>query len=109
MNAPANLRRDSYIPTVQALLPGCEGDELRLRCGILLMRDFATAQHRWSTEEAGIVLEHIQRLATAHAFASMPADRLEDIHHALVRLGTVATDLARIFPAASAEGEDARG
>jgi hypothetical protein len=102
-------RRDAYVPMVEALLPGCEGEELKLRCGILLMRDYATSRLRWCTAETGELLLVIQRIATQYAFTTIGLAALESLHHELVRLSAVATNLARIFPAAPAGGEDARG
>jgi hypothetical protein len=113
MNAPTTIqstghpRRDVYIPQVQTMLPGCAGEELRLRCGILLSRDYATARLRSCEGEVEPVLQHIERLATVYGFASMPDDDLKALHYQIVRLFSVASGLHRVF--ASREGSDARG
>lgn len=117
MNAPARIpsdvkrsaRRDAYIPIVTAHLPGCAGEELQMRCGMLLMRDSAAARLRWITEEPGYVLEHIQRLTSKYALAIMPFDDLQMLYRTVMRLGMSAAALATLFPAAPAEGADARG
>lgn len=109
MNAPAQIRnraRDAYIPTVQALLPGCEGDELTLRCSILNMRDRATSHLRGCSEDAGPVLQTVELLATRYAFTSMPIEDLKALRYQMVRLVSCASGL-EAFAWSYAGGSDA--
>ena len=115
MNAEAP-RWQQYIPTVQAFMPGCDGDELRERCGLLLMRDRAAATKASCAEESYYLLEHIERVATNHAFRGMPLHYLRRLRYELVKVVSAASGLelfARgdLTPdeAAPGEGEDGRG
>lgn len=113
MNAEAP-RWHQYIPTVQAFLPGCEGDELRDRCGLLLMRDQAMVTKQNCSEEAYALLDHVERTASAYAFQSMRLDFLHRLRAALLKVVTASSDLeafARDFlnpQPAPGEGENAR-
>ena len=66
--------------------PGCVGDDRRRRCGILYMRDRATAALRTAAWEAAAILTHVEALASVYAFASVSAAELEELHHGLIRL-----------------------
>src|SRR3546814_19262090 len=93
MTAPANITPaavERYGPTLDALCPGFDGVQRRQRCGILYLRDRATAGLRVAGWEASMVLRTIESLACVHVFATMPAGELEELHHALVRLLVVA-------------------
>lgn len=109
MNAPTTFpkphARDKYVPQVETLLPGCTGDELKLRCGLLLSRDYATARLRWCPDEVAPILQHIEFLTTRHAFASMPIEALKALQYQVVMLSAAASGLSDLFM-----GEpDARG
>lgn len=109
MNAPANIptrKREVYRPAVMAILPGCHGEELEHRCSILLMRDNAGSALRWASYEAAEILHAIQRLATEHAFAAMPVERLKHLRYNLNRLVATASNLETF---ARWENGDARG
>ncbi len=89
MTAPANIVPPvvaRYAPTLDALRPGCSGMDQRLRCGILYMRDRATTALQVAGWEAGAILQHVVALATVHAFAPMPANELQELHHSMTRL-----------------------
>lgn len=81
--APVVVR---YGPVLDAMRPGCRGTDQRLRCGILQMRDRATAALRVAGWEAAGVLQHVVALSSVHAFASMPTNELEELHHSMIRL-----------------------
>lgn len=111
MNAEAPRWRQ-YIPTVQAFLPGCEEEELRDRCGLLLMRDQAMATKAGCAEESYYLLEHVERTACAYAFQPMALSRLHALRSALLKVVTAASDLevfARNPASPPGEGDDARG
>jgi hypothetical protein len=95
MNAPARIpaTRDRYIPQVRAFVPLCRGEDLQLRCSLLLIRDQATAGLRRCSGEAAPVLDTIERLATQYAFAKLPIAELKDLRLHLVRLTTCASGL----------------
>ena len=89
MTAPANINApvvDRYGPTLDALRPGCGPEERRLRCGILYLRDRATAALRVAGWEARCILEHIEALAAVHAFATMPTEELAELRRGMIRL-----------------------
>ena len=88
--APVEIR---YGATLDALRPGCRDRERRLRCGILYMRDRASAALRVAGWEASLVLAAVESLASVHAFAPMPAAELDELHHGLIRLTSVASAL----------------
>ena len=98
MNATATIAR--YAPTLDALRPGCGERERRLRCGILYLRDRASAAMRVAGWEASLILQTVESLAGVHAFATMPAAELDELHHGLVRLTSVANALDQRGPRA---------
>lgn len=93
MNAPVTPARDRYVPTVKGFVPLCEGEELKLRCSILLIRDQAAAGSRHCSWEAAPTLEHVERLGAHYAFAKMPISRLKDLRNQMLRLATSASGL----------------
>lgn len=109
MNAPARIRtrrpvhRNDYRKQVEIRRPGASGEEVELLCSVALMSDRAQARLIWCTREAGIVWQHIIDLAEICLSESVPLEQLRDIRLAIIRLGTIAVELARLFPAASAE------
>lgn len=110
MNAPAGIKpaaRDKYIPIVTHHLPTCEGQELSIRCSILLVRDQATSSLRRCSDEAHGILTEIQRLATLNAYRSMPLEHLAELRRHLVRLLSCASGLEMF--AYELGGSDARG
>lgn len=116
MNAPVKVRsrRDDYIPQVRAFVPLCEGEELTLRCSILLARDMATKQMQRCSDEAYGILAAIAGLASRYAFTPMPRERLEEIRYEIVRLVSCASGIEMFAfkmasPDTKAGGQDARG
>lgn len=116
MNARAKVEsaRDRYRPVVRHHLPGCEGDELMLRCSLLLTRDMATAQLHRCSEEAEGLLATIAGLAGRYAFAPMPVRRLRELREQIVRLTSCASGIEMFAfklasPNVEAGGQDARG
>lgn len=115
MNAPANIlpkRAALYEPQVRAFMPGVEGEELSLRCSILLARDQATRGMTRCSDEAAGVLAEVERLARDVAFNRLPLDILRDVRAQLVRLLSCATGLETIAYRIAHPGEggvDARG
>lgn len=116
MNASAKVlsRRDDYIPQVKAFVPLCDGEELTLRCSILLARDMATKQMQRCSEESYGILAAIAGLASRYAFAAMPIERLEELRYEIVRLVSCASGIEMFAfklssPDAEAGGQDARG
>lgn len=95
MNAPAKIEpsRDRYLPIVKHHLPHCEGEELSLRCSILMMRDQAASNLRACSDEAAGCLSEVQRLASVYAYHSMPLEQLAALRYQLLRLTTCASGL----------------
>jgi hypothetical protein len=87
VNAPVrDITRDDYAPTVRALMPGSDGEDMEIRCSLLLMRDCATSAKRYCSEEAWPVLDHVERLASHYAFKHMPLDRFTELRAAMRKL-----------------------
>lgn len=82
MNAPAATyrapKRDDYIPVVRGLLPLCDGEELQLRAGLLMMRDRALATKQTACQSSWELLDIIERESAFAAFRSMPIDDLRE-------------------------------
>lgn len=120
MNAPIQPRWRQYIANVTAFLPGCDGEELRARCGLLVMRDQAMATKPACAEESYPLLEHVERTACNYAFQPMALHRLQRLRYELSKVVSAASGLelfARdlltpddLTPehAAPGEGDDAR-
>lgn len=113
MNASVQIERwRQYLPTVEAFLPGCGEDELRDRCGLLLMRDQAAATKASCAEEAYHLLEHVERTAGNHAFRPMSIEYLHRLRAELLKVVSAASGLelfARGQLTTPGEGENARG
>jgi hypothetical protein len=112
MNAPAQITpaRERYLPIVRHLLPGCMGEELQLRCSILLMRDKATSNMRHCSEEAHGILGEINRLAARYAYESMPIEELQELRRQMVQLTSCASGLEMFaWRLANPGGADAGG
>jgi hypothetical protein len=109
VNAPAKITpsRDRYIPIVKHHCPLAEGDELAMRCSILMLRDQASSRLRICSEDAYGTLHEIERLATIYAYQSMPLEHLRDLRYRLIQLTTCASGLQTF--ALGMRGEDARG
>lgn len=86
------LAREAYEPMVCMFVP-CDGEELKLRSGMMLMRDRATERLRHCSDEAAGVLLHVQRLGLEYALASMPLERLAEMRRNMVRLVATASAL----------------
>jgi hypothetical protein len=111
MNAPAKIKpgRDRYRPIVTHHMPGCRGEELLLRCSILLMRDQAASSLTRCSEEAHGILHEVQRLATAYAYARIPIDELKELRYRLLQLTQTASGLEMFAYRLSQSGEAHEG
>jgi hypothetical protein len=110
VNAPAriSLPRDAYIPAVTRLMPSVHGDELSLRCSLMLMRDQASSALRRCTEDAFGLLTALEALATRYVFQEMTVDELKQVRWMLVSLTATASSvngfaLGRLAPPAGGE------
>jgi hypothetical protein len=95
VNAVAKIKpaRDRYLPIARHHLPGCEGEELQVRCSILLMRDQASSSLRRCSDEAAGTLNEVQRLATLYAYAPIPLEELKELRYRLLQLTQTASGL----------------
>jgi hypothetical protein len=91
MNAPAQIlppHLAHHVSAVHAMLPGCAGKELELRCRLLSARNsasFALGRACCSEDSTGVVTE-IARLGTLYAFAPLGVDQLSRLMEALKRM-----------------------
>lgn len=88
-----DLRRQQYEPTVRALMPGAEGDELDVRCSLLLMRDCSTSAKNSCSEEAWPILDQVERLTSRFAFQAMPIEDLVELRRVLRLVVAAAANL----------------
>lgn len=101
MNAPARIPAgpawERYIPVVDQLRPGGTDAENRHRAGLLLLRDLAAKRQGTASEAACMVFAVIEEIAHGCALATMSPDQLDVIRLALIRLGTGARELEKVF------------
>lgn len=72
------VRRDDYIPVVRGLLPLCQGEELDLRAGLLMMRDRALATKSTACQSSWELLDIVERESAFAAFRTMPLEDLQE-------------------------------
>lgn len=110
MNAPAKIMpaREKYALIVQHHCPSAQGEELSLRCSILLLRDKATSNARHCADEAAPILHEIERLATLYAYSNIPTDELKELRYRLLQLTQTASGL-NMFAYRLSGGADASG
>lgn len=92
-----------YVPILEGLRPGARGDEQRMRCGILYLRDRAIAGRDRACWEASLVLGALETMACVHATRSMAIDQLDTVHRSMVGLMSIATMLEQHGPASEAK------
>lgn len=95
-------RREDYEPVVKGMIPFCSGEELRLRTGLLLMRDRAmsTKAHAVSTgmsASAWALLDIIIREASESAFQGMPIEALREFRALCVKCVLIAQAFDRLY------------
>lgn len=106
MNAPVvHESRRQYVPTVNALMPGAQGDELDIRCSLLLMRDCAAAAKGSCSGEAYPILDEVERLASRFAFQGMPIEELQELRKVMRQIVAAAASLDDW----AGKGNDGRG
>lgn len=96
----------SYIPSLDALMPGKGDEERRLRCGMMLLRDRAIRARQEAGWEADMVLGAVQNIASENALAPMALEDIRHLHYNLLRLVATASNLQTI---ASRKAQDANG
>jgi hypothetical protein len=107
MNAPAEIptiRREDYEPTIRALMPSSEGEDMEIRCSLLLMRDCAASEKRFCCEDSWPLMDHVERLASGYAFHHMPLDRFRDIRDALRKTVAAAASFESVHQQMAREG-----
>jgi len=119
MNAPDAIadyrppRRSDYEPIVKGMIPFCDGEELRLRAGLLLLRDRAMATKAGGvttgmTASAWALLDIVERECSEAAFQGMPLEALREFRELCVKCVMIASAFDRIYhPAQPAPGEAA--
>jgi hypothetical protein len=100
VNAPASNPHPpawrSYGPALDRLMPCKDGEERRLRCGMMLMRDRAMRAREKAGWESGLILRAVQDIASEHALSPMSVEQLKHLHYSLVRLVATASNLETI-------------
>lgn len=109
-NEVKRVARDKYVPIVRHHMPHCEGEELSLRCSLLLMRDQAASRLDKCSEEAWPTLSEVNRLATLYAYRRIPLGELRDLRRRLIQLTMCASGLEMFaYRLAYPGGTDAGG
>jgi hypothetical protein len=103
MNA---TRRQDYEPTVRALMPASDGEDMEIRCSLLLMRDCAASAKRYCSNDAWPVMDQVERLAGDYAFRTMPIEKYRGLRDALRKLVAACACLDAV--ADEADGGNAR-
>lgn len=103
MNAQTPITRatgpawERYLTTVECLRPGGSDEEKRHRAGILLLRDIATERMQAASEPAAMVFHVIEQIAARTSFVGLSEEQLDATRMALIRLGTGARELEKVF------------
>lgn len=106
MNAYRAPVRDDYAPIVRGIIPFCDGEELQLRCSLLLMRDRAMAAKRAACEASWALLDLVERESSQVAFRGMPIDDLREFRRLCVRCVSTASGFDMLYqPRLPIEGE----
>lgn len=110
MNAQTNLPKglSAHKQTVRAMLPNVVGEELELRCRLLVARNtasFALSRQVREEDAQGLLVE-IDALAARYAFADLDTDQIKKLLEGL-RLMMRATAFLNEFT--DLRGADARG
>lgn len=112
MNAPAQIAPwQRYAEAVEAQLPGVFGEQLELRCRLMLARDTASAALWRCTDDETVIMHEIMRLGSLYAFREMPIDALEKLLRAQRRMMQAASALGEFVDALNPQTRetDARG
>ena len=104
MNAPSPVQRQDYEPTVRALMPSSAGEDMEIRCSLLMMRDCAASEKRFCCEDTWPLMDHVERLAGHYAFHHMPLDRFREIRDALRRTVAAAACFEHVHLQLAREG-----
>ena len=106
MNAPPSQyrppRREDYEPIVKGIIPFCDGEELHLRAGLLLMRDRAMASKAGAvtsgmSTSAWALLDLVERESSEAAFHAMPIEVLREFRELCVKCVVIAQAFDRIY------------
>ncbi len=105
MNDYRPPRRQDYEPIVKGMIPFCEGDELTIRAGLLMMRDRAMATKAGALNASGsgmsssswALLEIVEREASESAFQAMKIEDLQEFRRLCVQCVTLAQSFDRLY------------
>lgn len=106
MNAPADQLPAAwarYLPTVAALCPSADPEQLELRARLMLLIDLAGQDLQQCTWESGQALTAIEAIAFAHRLTPMSTDMLKAMRLALLKFYRAARELERVFAPPCAE------
>jgi hypothetical protein len=99
-------RHEDYIPIVKAMIPFCDGEDLRLRCGLLLMRDRAIASKPNTVEPTWQLLDIVQRESEEAAFRTMSLDDLREIRRLCIAVVMAANGFNQFYQPSLPVGEE---
>jgi hypothetical protein len=91
-------KREDYEPIVRGLRPFCEGEELKLRTGLLLMRDTAIATKTYACEPAWMLLDLIEREANMSALNhKLKVEELQTIRALCIQCAVAAQGFDKLY------------
>lgn len=101
-------RREDYAPIVKGLLPLCEGEELKLRSSLMLLRDRALSTKAHAVDDmsasAWALLEIIIREADEAALQGMPLEALTEFRALCMECALLAQRFERLYQPQGVEG-----
>ena len=101
MNAapiPGPTKRADYEPIVKGLRPDCYGEELELRSGLMLIRDRAIATKPISCEPSWLLLDIVEREASAAALNhKLNLEDMRALRRLLIECVCTASNFERLY------------
>ncbi len=84
-------RREDYEPIVKGLMPYCSGEELMIRCSLLLMRDRALATKPVASASGWALLDIVEKEANEVALRGMDIENLREFRRLCIRCVSTAS------------------
>lgn len=89
--------RKDYEPIVKGMIPFCDGDELQIRAGLLLMRDRAIATKPIACASSWALLDIVERETAEIAFRAIPLDDLREFRRLCIMCVMTASGFDRLY------------
>ena len=90
-------RREDYEPIVKGLIPFCDGEELMIRCSLLMMRDRALATKPVASSAGWALLDIVEREASEVALRSVPIEDLREFRRLCIRCVSTAAGFDMLY------------